>query len=238
MKAEPYIITKGPRAEEIYWVREGDECADGEEWGEPYADFEREKLVDLKSISLEVDFEMETGGFGYRLKVFDKYVGLQPKFRIYYSFYVIRYTTNDWHKDSESNRLLKRAEFLKAVCEREGIEWLPKPTDKQEKCNDCQACRDYYTKAEIDDRFEMRERMAEQMAAILSTVKQQGFDLKSGTIVVGDDSIHFTSDAALKHAIESKAEILAARSLAIFVESDKLKKLIRKMVRSAKRAKR
>jgi len=30
-------------------------------------------------------------------------------------------------KDSESNRLLKRAEFLKAVCDKEGVEWLPSP---------------------------------------------------------------------------------------------------------------
>ena len=35
--------------------------------------------------------------------------------------------------DSESSRLLKRAEFLKAVVEKEGLEWLPKEESPEQK---------------------------------------------------------------------------------------------------------
>lgn len=92
------------------------------EWWTPYADFEREKLVQFSEKrspsndggnsnyviwSIEVD-----EWIGYRLWKYD-------------SRSLIDYTGTSFGEDSESSRLLKRAEFLKAVCEKERVEWLP-----------------------------------------------------------------------------------------------------------------
>lgn len=105
MIAEPYINTG---TGEIHWVPEDRDC---DEDDIAYADFEREKL---RGLGLKDQGQV---CFGTR---FDGYTLLG-----YTSLHLIAYSSDDYVKDSESNRLLKRAEFLKAVCEKEGVAWLP-----------------------------------------------------------------------------------------------------------------
>lgn len=131
MTFEPYICIKGPRAgdldsfkqlpvkgakNEIHW--EG-------VW-QPYADFEREKLHKMEDCGGVI----RVGGrFGYSLLV----TNFKDKEIDYHSSHLISYSGTDYLKDSESSRLLKRAEFLKAVCEKEGVGWLPIEIEKTEK---------------------------------------------------------------------------------------------------------
>lgn len=138
MKTEPYICIKGLHAGEIQWMFKHPDgrlidllprhnSADlqfiryGGDW-QPYADFEREKLTAL-NMTLWLTYE------GYGLD-FDPDFGSKYKARD-----LINYSQREYDLDSESSRLLKRAEFIKAVCEKEGVEWLPKG-----KCNACNCC--------------------------------------------------------------------------------------------------
>ncbi len=80
-----------------------------------------------------------------------------------YSNLVTGYTSDRYFADSETSRLLKRAEFLKAVCEKEGVGWLPTERGRWNPalcscggkyCPDkTKPERDYYTKAEIDEKL-------------------------------------------------------------------------------------
>lgn len=132
MIAEPYICVKGPRAGEIQWYNHidpryvdpaGEYHTEGVPW-RVYADFEREKLGTLWTQSFGID-----RSFGYVIRcqkrnekpVVPSAIGIAE----YASINEIGYSTLDYHADSESSRLLKRAEFLKAVFEKEGWEWLP-----------------------------------------------------------------------------------------------------------------
>lgn len=141
MIAEPYICIKGKQAGTIEWLQE-DETGRPYEIGEAsemvwpkgvwerYADFEREKLKALDSMPRNACSQSD---FGELLTI-----GVDDR-----GFFVlgngsgdlIGYTEEQHTKDSESSRLLKRAEFLKAVCQKESIEWLPK------QCN----CSPYVT---------------------------------------------------------------------------------------------
>lgn len=131
MIAEPYICTEGPNAGMINWYDAEDESAnalagchqhpnamDGRSW-QPYADFEREKLLAMQLGSIRTLQYLNDN------KVESAYmIGMR---RVYESSTLIGYFWDEYMEDSESARLLKRAEFLKAVCEKEVVEWLPKP---------------------------------------------------------------------------------------------------------------
>jgi len=82
---------------------------DGSVWT-PYADFEREKLKELGGKSFYVD--ASRGYFWHNGR------------DCHTSKDLIDYSGKDYHNDSESNRLLKRAEFLRAVCKKEGLQYL------------------------------------------------------------------------------------------------------------------
>ena len=312
---EPYICKKGHpnKLGKIEWRDRYPIHTFFSEWDcvectwQPYADFEREKFKTLgRMVYIDNGQAMSNGGaFVFGINTYD-------------SLELIGYSFENYDADSESNRLLKRAEFLKAVCEKEGVEWLPKTTDKQEEprwygklpswqdsassafekpkqknecrhnaidgqwgrnrcmecgedlpddekpkqeeCDDCQTCRYARDKlrmpwctvhqakidlmlskskrAEIDDKFEFREQIVEQVAAALSTVKQQGFDLNNGTLIFGEQKVRFTTNFALNTEIDTKAQIIAARALAVLTESGELKKIVHKIVRNAKRSKR
>ncbi len=122
MIAEPYICIKGPQAGTITWDHIEGECP---ETMQPYADFEREKMKAIAEGSQVwgPDFEayQDTG-----YKIFCK------SGRDYNSHKLIRYGSCEYADSSESSRLLKRCEFLKAVFEKEGVEWLPK-----QECSKC-----------------------------------------------------------------------------------------------------
>lgn len=118
MIAEPYICIKGPKAGTIEWMSSaGRPCTNKCDdpcvhcgW-ESYADFEREKLK-----------EIETDLFNQSVKT--AYYWLGGRSHSWFADELIGYTREEYEADSESSRLLKRAEFLKAVCEKEGVEWL------------------------------------------------------------------------------------------------------------------
>jgi len=119
MICEPYICIKGfnyslgvSNLGDIKWFEDSSPCAD---YWQPYADFEREKL---KELGMHVQF-MEYSGYRVMVTAHHEH----PEWHS--SLGAISYSTADWQKDSESGRLLKRAEFLRAVCEKEGVAWLP-----------------------------------------------------------------------------------------------------------------
>lgn len=167
MIAEPYICIKGfkyknGRAESgaMEWFCNDDLSPNPENW-RPYADFEREKLLEL--------FKDRKYGKAFQIANDEGYSLMG-----YTSDHLICYT-NDQHWDgSESSRLLKRAEFLKAVCEKEGVEWLPKDcccepnepckahgTHDPKKCKYCGHSTDRYDpccEKWIDDQDRARER--------------------------------------------------------------------------------
>lgn len=126
MIAEPYICIRGDNAGPIQWAfSENDKwiSPDGltllkTHW-QPYADFEREKLEALKE-------ETYTIGLG-KYDGFIVLVGEAQK--KYSSLDMVAYSTPDFMADSESSRLLKRAEFLREVCKREEVTWLPEVCD-------------------------------------------------------------------------------------------------------------
>lgn len=88
------------------------------------ADFELEKLRRLGDLEMDTSTIKIYFGAGYRL-------GLPGK--NWLSENVIGYNTVHFREDTESNRLLKRAEFLRAVCEKEGVEWLL----EENSCDGC-----------------------------------------------------------------------------------------------------
>ncbi len=117
MIAEPYICTKGSGAGTITWI-DSAECYSiwiNEYGAVPYADFEREKLAELWKNTKGNQFNLVYHGIEFARGY--TYLG-------YYSDDMIGFDANDYCDSSESSRLLKRAEFLKAVCEKEGVEWL------------------------------------------------------------------------------------------------------------------
>lgn len=141
MIAEPYICIRGNKKGDIYTLLKDEYeelwrpyqdvttvrlsyCKNvdmGCDW-QPYADFEREKLRELGSRS-----GITRGTAGYCLS--------KKCDRLFDTAYMSKdmgYSTEQYEQDSESSRLLKRAEFLKAVCEKEGISWLPKDEPARE----------------------------------------------------------------------------------------------------------
>lgn len=122
MNPEPYICLFGECRGEIHWLHQV--TADDGSW-QPYADFERQKLFELRSQMNHVGL---SGRYCYFLMS-------KNKSKTYWSSDTISYSGFDYNKDSESNRLLQRALFLKAVCNREGVEWLHQ--ERNRKCYRC-----------------------------------------------------------------------------------------------------
>ena len=87
-------------------------------WSE-YADFEREKLKELGKKRTEKCWLYSSLSDTYIVGW--NTIGAP----VYLANFLIDYSMEDYRSDSESNRLLKRVKFLKAVCEKEGVEWLP-----------------------------------------------------------------------------------------------------------------
>ena len=141
MIAEPYICTKGPRVGEIvWWDRSGfdkkpdqkvwtssPECSTGYYEWMAYADFERERLKVLCCFPRE----LKVSPGGYTLAVPKQRNGVWSVRPVveYESSMLIGYHLSDYNNDSESSRLLKRMEFLREVCKREGVSWLPEVCD-------------------------------------------------------------------------------------------------------------
>lgn len=124
MIAEPYICLKGPTAGEIWWWNSDkecvyDNCIDYQRKGywQPYADFEREKLKELGTGLIVID---SSGPY---------WMCVNTAANKYRSCDLINYYTSEFLRDSESSRLLKRMEFLREVCKREGVTWLPEVCD-------------------------------------------------------------------------------------------------------------
>ncbi len=115
-----------------------------------YADFEREKLKELANgegrdwqysedcLSIH-PYGTKGGAFQISRTQMEKPWNLEWL----NSYDLTDYAGDDYCLASESQRLLARAEFLKAVCEKEGVEWLPKkhemmPTaDSSAAISDC-----------------------------------------------------------------------------------------------------
>lgn len=138
MIAEPYICIKGPGMGDIRWMFRN---ADGRLWmmvagyNQPsivtdsgvwvrFDIFEREKLKEVCKAEIGISITAK----GYTIDYLPICVG---KIIMYNSRELTGYADTDLYRDSESNRLLKRAEFLKAVCEKEGVEFLPKNCGSQ-----------------------------------------------------------------------------------------------------------
>lgn len=136
MIAEPYICIRGPIAGQIHWVKPGTEFTDPQEEWKPYADFERKKLREL----------------GRKDKTSYLYSAGEPCNELYgwhwtngygdshCSTELTGYTAENYWNDTESSRLLKRAEFLKAICEKEGVEWLPASCGCRNAAEMCMNC--------------------------------------------------------------------------------------------------
>ncbi len=156
MKAEPYICTEGTPKGEIRWYQEGCPSKQDPDLGywQPYADFEREKLKELKNVKAAYcgsngitvscqdcywllmnrnDCQDKHCGFEWQTLGGDR-KGEKQHCHHYGSAALTGYAPSDYDKDSESSRLLKRAEFLKAVCEKEGVEWLPREQGSNPTC--------------------------------------------------------------------------------------------------------
>lgn len=138
MIAEPYICVKGKRAGLIEWYGVDHE---GKLWHEnerqnyddsvrPYAEFEREKLAAMGGDFVFVE-KRDVG-----LETMAAYVINIPSRGKTWSSHLTDYLLVNFIYDSEYNRLLKRAEFLKAVCEKEGVQFLPAQADLEgmKKC--------------------------------------------------------------------------------------------------------
>lgn len=164
MIAEPYICTSPSRAGEIQYFSkidprfvdsDGEYHHQGVSW-RVYADFEREKLRELGSVKSaycnfygisvscqdcyfvlfrRLDCEDKRCKFPWYTLHGDR-LGERSHCHHYSSACLIDYHPADYDHDSESNRLLKRAEFLKAVCEKEGVEWIPSCTHRKIRCPD------------------------------------------------------------------------------------------------------
>lgn len=124
---EPYIALSGPNAGQLSWfeVDRGEPClrmGDMDNDWAPYADFEREVLVRL-------DAEMEQVGISGR----DGYF-LQTDEAYHCSRHLTGFNGLDYADAAESDRILERAEFLRAVCEEEAVTWLPAKPGNCDKC--------------------------------------------------------------------------------------------------------
>ncbi len=117
MIAEPFIQTRSLKPDEIIieWFDANRRMENPNLW-QPYADFEREKLKELGAPKMHL--------FTWPNHPYAVWGDKKAKVN-YFSDDVIGYSEPDYEQDSESGRLLKRAEFLKAVCEKEGVTWLP-----------------------------------------------------------------------------------------------------------------
>ncbi|PQO47389.1 hypothetical protein [Blastopirellula marina] len=112
MIAEPWIHTTGPYAGEITWSDD----SEGVQNGQPYADFEREKLKELNAYIQNPPSKGEQRNLGYVCYV-DEIA--------YFSTIVTGYDT--YESDSEATRLIERANFLRELCIAFGNQWLPDP---------------------------------------------------------------------------------------------------------------
>lgn len=131
MTAEPYICKKGPRAGEIEWFEDKNPpeasvklyMDNGEIW-QRFCDFENDKLIELCGFLI-----LKRGGHQITLL-------RNGKRMIYVSSQLIGYSYDQYLADTESNRVLTRYKFLKAVCEKEGIMFLPQEnhTSDMKKC--------------------------------------------------------------------------------------------------------
>lgn len=156
MIAEPYICTKGSDTGQIHWYTQVPAYG----WI-PYANFERRKLKELDNVKTAY-----CGFQGITISCKDCYwvllsrkdcadnkctfpwqtikgdrAGEKQHCHHYGSADLIGYKPSDYDKDSESSRLLKRAEFLKAVCEKEGIPWLPQCEHNTVRAGGCPICK-------------------------------------------------------------------------------------------------
>jgi hypothetical protein len=120
MIAEPYICAEGPDAGEICWYNTAEVLHFKYDW-QPYADFEREKLTQLGDEGCDMDHVGVSGTLGYFLHFTD----VDGKETTYSSRRLCKFSGECYKQKRESDRLLMRAAFLKAVCEKEGVAWLP-----------------------------------------------------------------------------------------------------------------
>ena len=188
MISDPFLCIRGQKVGTIEWFHdaESQKKSDGliydscigpmqNVWQE-YAEFERGKLGELECFPHEIT--PSSGGYelhvpkikkGYKVKTTTEYLSCN----------LIGYGLTKFTNDSESSRLLKRAEFLRAVCKKEGALWieeLPKMKCEHEgyvnvkgECINCckefkkgeaifsrshtPASEPYFTKSEIDERL-------------------------------------------------------------------------------------
>lgn len=127
MIAEPYICTTGKETGTIRWFDQSEFCVPIR-WV-PYADFEQARLEELGSSFI-----------GWHVP--DGFTVLTKSLAYLNSRTLTDYDVYDYRKDDESGRLLARARFLKAACEKEGVEWLPSPAwqaaqERAEKISEC-----------------------------------------------------------------------------------------------------
>jgi len=139
MIAEPYICIKGQDAGTIEWFETHKYNAPWEGTLGPcwmrYANFEREKLKELGA-NEGISVDAWRGQYVIGLERYISGQAYQKGDAVRYSLRSSELIDYDkYYFDCESNRLLKRAEFLKAVCEKEGVEWLPK--EPKQKCLGC-----------------------------------------------------------------------------------------------------
>lgn len=144
MITELYICKRGSEAGEIRRLHTP--CNPSElstDMWQLYADFEREKLKELGGT--EFRFWWSIPKRNKKLCPDSRtpaYFWESGDYRGTWNSNIISYSADDYMADSESSRLLKRAEFLKAVCQREGVEWLPQ--ENPDSCNRC-ACGEICT---------------------------------------------------------------------------------------------
>lgn len=124
-----------------------------------YADFERGKLRELANLKLP-----DGGFFKPRIEYHDcfGFVINHVEHGTYHkSCDLICYPTADYEHDTESDRLLKRAEFLKAVCERENVEWLPDVQKMHITSEEPKSSPDRFHELTPEERQEGREKVEE-----------------------------------------------------------------------------
>lgn len=147
MIAEPYICIKGDNAGDIQWAFTDEKGV----WASPdglsllkthwqtYADFEREKIRHLVGCAV-IDISRE----GYQLTWLSLSEAPGCKSREIRKWYTSKkmtgYTFLQYEQDPEHARLLERAKFLKVVCEKEAVEWLPKSCCTKTYYGMCDRC--------------------------------------------------------------------------------------------------
>jgi hypothetical protein len=144
------------------------------EW-QPYADFEREKLRELGTNRM---YTIDDGTYGITTR------------RRRYSLWsddLIGY--NSYHSDSESSRLLKRAEFLKAVCEKEGVEWLPEENPPGIEAEFTFKTTPAFDRLKEELQEARDEKVADCIAEVIKNLKRSGASLDGVTIVIDGDTM-------------------------------------------------